>query len=101
MQRYEQFAEPIKVSQGTRRYSSIRYPKIELKTSDIYIVTRRGQRLDIIANQYYGDPRYWVILARSNKLYGGTIVTPPGIRLRIPYPLDPSEFNDVFSEAQF
>lgn len=101
MQRYEEFAEIINTDGGKRRYSSLFYPKIEQRSTDIWIITRRSDRLDLIADQYYGDPRYWVIIAKSNRLHNATIRPPIGIRLRIPYPLNPGDIETYFRDAQF
>lgn len=101
MQRYEEFTEKIVANKGRRRYATMYYPTFERRSSDIYIITKRSDRLDNLANQYYGDPRYWVILAKANKLHAGTIHPPLGFRLRIPYPLNSGEIEDKFREAQF
>jgi hypothetical protein len=47
VQRYEEFAEVIKASQGKRRYSTLRYPRFELRSSDIYLITKKTDRLDL------------------------------------------------------
>lgn len=101
MQRYKEFTEIITNPRtGKRRYSTLYYPNIERKTSDKYIVTKITDRLDLIAQAEYGDPRYWVILARVNKLYNGTIKPPVGTRLRIPFPLDSGTIEQYFKDAQ-
>lgn len=100
MQRYEEFCEIIKTDEGKRRYSSLYYPKFERKGSDHYIITKITDRLDLIANQYYGDVRYWVILAKANKLSAATIKPPVGFRLRIPYPLNSGDIETLFNEKQ-
>jgi len=101
MQRYEEFTDVITATQKKRRYSTLYYPNIERKTSDIFIVTKLSDRLDLIATDQYGDPRYWVIIAKANLLHAGTIRVPPGIRLRIPFPLDPGDATREFSRKQF
>jgi hypothetical protein len=101
MQRYEEFCDVIKVSQGKRRYSTLRYPRFELKSSDIYIISKRSDRLDLLAYQYYGDVRYWVIIAKANKLHNATLKIPVGTRLRIPFPLNNGDTQVLFSDAQF
>jgi len=101
MQRYQEFADVIKTADGKRRYESLYYPKFERKSSDIYIITKISDRLDLIANEYYGDVRYWVILARANKLAAATIKPPIGFRLRIPFPLNSGDVETLFNEKQF
>lgn len=101
MQRYNQFAEVIRTDEGTRRYSSLYYPIFERKTSDIYIITKASDRLDLLAYDYYGDSRYWVVLARSNKLNNATLKPPAGFRLRIPFPLNTGDVDELFKNSQF
>lgn len=98
MQRYEQVSDTLKTNSGTRKYSSLRYPKFEPKTTDIYIYSKRHMRLDLLAYKYYGDQTLWFILARVNKLGKGSLVTPPGLRIRIPYPISEQEIIDAFYE---
>lgn len=101
MQRYEEFCDVIKVSQGKRRYSTLYYPRFELKSTDIYLITKKTDRLDLLAYRYYGDVRYWTIIAKANKLHNATLRVPIGIRLRIPFPLELGEIREKFTEAQF
>ena len=101
MQRYEKYAEFIKATQGKRRYSTMYYPRPERKSTDIFIITRKNDRLDLIANEYYGDPRKWVILAKANKLHNGTIRVPAGTRLWIPFPYNSGEIDEDFENKQF
>ena len=64
-------------SNATTIYSSI--PKSD---SDIYVITQAGDRLDLLAQQYYGDVSLWWYIAKANKLTFMTI--PTGTSLRIP-----------------
>ena len=57
-------------------------PKVEKSISDIYIYTRFGDRLDLLANEYYGDRTKWVYLAAVNNLTNMNVT--PGTQLRIP-----------------
>lgn len=100
MQRYQEYTEIIKNDEGKRRYSTLYYPKFERKSTDKYIISKASDRLDLLAYQYYGDSRYWIILAKVNKLYNATLRIPIGTRLRIPFPLLKEEINEQFSEAQ-
>lgn len=100
MQRYEEFAEVIiDSSNNKRRYGTLYYPDFEQKSSDVYIITNIGHRLDLLAYQYYGDVRFWTVIARANKLHTATIRPPLGIRLRIPYPLNYDEIQTAFNDA--
>lgn len=99
MQRYEEFTDIIPTAEGKRRYSSLYYPKVPRKASDNWIITKSSDRLELLAFEYYGDTRYWVIIAKANKLFNATIRIPVGIRLRIP-DITRDEIEQLFIDAQ-
>ena len=66
------------------RYQISRYPVIPTSDADLFIISRQGDRLDLLAQQFYGDVRAWWILAEANQIGKGTLVVAPGIQLRIP-----------------
>lgn len=99
MKRYLKFSEIINVSQGKRRYSSLYYPNIPERDNDIYIISKRGDRVDLLSYQYYRDPRYWWIIQRENNLPAGTFVIPPGLRIRIPS-ISETEIERLMIETQ-
>ena len=53
---------------GKYIYDSSYYPKIDRKDTDIYIITKRGDRMDLLSHKYYGDSRYWWIIALANDI---------------------------------
>ena len=64
-------------------YYETSIPKYSAKTNaDVYVITEMGDRLDTLANQYYGDPMLWYLIADANNL--NLINVNPGTRLRIP-----------------
>ena len=71
---------------GDLYYRTTYYPEIEPQESDIYVETEFGDRLDLLANQFYGDVTlYWIISAANpNSLNFGSIYPPVGTQLRIP-----------------
>ena len=69
------------------KYKTTRYPKFPKQQSDLYIISREGDRLDLLANEFYKDPRYWWVLAEANKVGKGTMIVPAGLQLRIPFPI--------------
>ena len=69
---------------GTRYLNRIEYPVIPIQDSDITIVGVRGQRFDNLANQYYGNPKLWWIIARANNENKGSMYTKPGKEYTIP-----------------
>ena len=51
---------------------------------DLYIISEKGDRLDLLANKYYGDQTMWWIIATANNINDATFYVEPGIQLRIP-----------------
>ena len=51
---------------GTVYYRNTKYPEIPLSENDIYVLTDFGDRLDLLANQFYNDVTlYWIIAAAN------------------------------------
>lgn len=100
MQRYEEFSELIKTQLGKRRYATMYYPSFQKKSSDFYLITKSSDRLDLLAYQFYGDSRYWPIIAKANKLHNATLRIPEGIRIRIP-DVTRDEIESEFRNKQF
>ena len=82
--RYEKI-ELLKTELGKRYKKTIRYPKMEKESQDMYIISIQGDRLDNLAYKYYEDARLWWILGRANNLGKGDMEVPIGTQLRIPY----------------
>lgn len=59
-------------------------PNIPLRDDDIYVATETGDRLDTLANQFYGDSSLWWIIASANNLHGAIFAVADGTVLRIP-----------------
>ena len=82
MKRYE--TTPIKTDKsGIRVYSTTYYPDIPLDDSDEFISVIDGDRVDLVANRYYGDVSLWWVIAKANGIKGKAALT-PGDVLRIP-----------------
>ena len=85
MARYTSIPTPISSQNGPRRYSTVKYPEIPLDFSDVYVYTTRGDRYDILAVVYYGNPELWWVIAAANPQLGYDSLIPPyGSQLRIP-----------------
>ena len=71
---------------GDRYYRTVFYPEIGPSESDIYVETEFGDRLDLLANRFYGDVTlYWIIsISNPDVISLGSISPPPGTQLRIP-----------------
>ena len=71
---------------GTEYYRTVFYPEVEPSETDIYVQTEFGDRLDLLANQFYSDVSlYWIIaIANPNVVSLGSLTPPVGTQLRIP-----------------
>ena len=63
-------------------YRTTIFDKIPKTNNDIYVITQYGDRLDLLAYEYYGDVSLWWYIARANDL--NTMIVPENIQLRIP-----------------
>ena len=86
-----QYIKIIKNSIGKRYYTNNIYPQIPISGNDYYVITSVTDRLDLLANQFYGDSTGWAIIATANNLGQGTLNVEAGIQIRIP---DPSKYRD-------
>lgn len=68
---------------GKRVYSTTYYPEIPLSNSDKFINTTERVRLDILANNHYGDTTLWWVIAKANGIKGINVLK-VGTLLRIP-----------------
>lgn len=85
MGRYDKRNKIEKLKDGRIVYqSAFFYQKIPKFGNDIYIVTQEGDRLDTIANQFYGDSSLWYIIARANNIHDPSFAVADGTTLRIP-----------------
>ena len=89
--RYEHTnAKSVKIPRGLNRRSMYRmdgnystvYSTIPETDNDLYVISQAGDRLDILANQFYGDVTLWWYIAKANNLTFMTL--PVGTKLRIP-----------------
>ena len=58
------------------------YSSIPETDNDIWVITQPGDRFDLLAHQFYGDPNLWWYIAKANNLTFMSI--PHGTSLRIP-----------------
>ena len=90
--RYEEV--PNKIDENGRRVvRATLYPPIPRKDTDIYVHTTPGDRLDLLAYQYYGNVNMWWLIAEANAVGKGTFTITPGTLLRIP-----KQYEDVLME---
>lgn len=77
---------PIEKQQvtGSEYYTNNVYPDVAPTEEDDYVITVLGDRLDLLANDFYGDPTLWWVIASANALSGDSLYPEPGTQLRIP-----------------
>lgn len=74
-----------KVNQvGSQYYVNNIYPDIPVTNTDQYVITVLGDRMDLLAQDIYGDASLWWIISSANNLPGDSLVPPIGQQLRIP-----------------
>ena len=84
MSRYENTKLVEKIKNNTKVISKTTtiYSSIPESDDDMYIITQYGDRLDLLANTYYGDSTLWWYIAKANNL--SLMTLPVGTSLRIP-----------------
>ena len=83
--------QEVKINNNKKRYFKyVKYPEIPVDISDVYIITKIGERLDLLAYQYYRDSDLWwvIIKANPNKLRRDSFFMPVGIQIRIPIDIE-------------
>jgi len=95
MSRYKDI--PINSINGKRYYITSYYPPIPLSPNDVYAITDFGDRLDILANQFYGDSSlYWIIAgANPDSIQPDSLSVRGGIQIRIP-----TNINDIITRYE-
>lgn len=85
-----------KDSLGKRYIKSPIYPLIPETLDDIYVETEYGDRVDILAHQFYNDPSLWWIITTANpgKLRRDSYMCKGGLQIRIP--LNPNPIIEEF-----
>ena len=81
MDRYRN-TEKRKTENGKLVYRSTLFENVPTSDDDVYVITQYGDRLDLLAFQFYGDVTLWWYIARANNLF--SINLPENIQLRIP-----------------
>jgi len=82
------FIKQVKGTNNKRTFKYIKYPKIPLSINDIYATTLVGDRLDLIANQFYKDVDLWWVITTANPsvIRRDSFNLKPGLQIRIPSP---------------
>ena len=80
--RYEDI-QTQKTLSGKVAYLPTIYPSVTLSNEDYYIIAREQDRMDLLANDFYGDPSLWWVIAMANDIEGDSMFPPLGFQLRI------------------
>ena len=75
-----------KTQENVRYYKQIRYPEIPLNVNDLYVTTTVGDRLDLLADQFYKNTELWWVIAMANMdlVKRDSFALKPGLEIRIP-----------------
>lgn len=82
--RYQSIQVKKNSQRGSEFYSNNIYPDIPLSNNDNYIIAVLGDRLDLVALDFYGDTSFWWVIASANALPGDSLYIEPGMQIRIP-----------------
>lgn len=69
---------------GTQYYTNNVYPEIPVSEQDDYVIAVLGDRMDLLAFDFYGDVSLWWVIASANSLSGDSLYLEPGMQIRIP-----------------
>ena len=80
--------EYIKLKRTLNRkyYNTIKYPEIPNSYNDLYVSTVIGDRLDLLAHQYYKDVDLWWVITTANPdiIRRDSFTLGEGLEIRIP-----------------
>ena len=85
--RERNYYSKLKMDKNRGRFlNPLKYPSIPLSINDAYVITVVGDRLDLIADQFYRDLRLWWIIAQANpdKVRRDSYSISAGLEIRIP-----------------
>ena len=79
-----------------RYFVPLKYPEIPLSADDLYVITTTGDRLDLLAYDYYGDEELWWVISRANPdvTRRDSFFIKSGEQIRIPS--NPSQYVNTF-----
>ena len=69
-------------SRGKGKYLTTIYYVAPKSNNDVLVMSQDGDRFDLLATEYYGDPSLWWYIAKANNMKFNNI--PVGTVLRIP-----------------
>lgn len=82
--RYENIKITKNSQMGNQFYRNNIYPEIPVSENDTYAIAVLGDRMDLLAFDFYGDTSFWWVIASANSLKGDSLYLEPGMQIRIP-----------------
>ncbi len=64
------------------KYATTLYQDVDERDDDLHVISQEGDRLDLLAQQFYNDRDLWWFIGRVNNV--STMNIPAGTQLRIP-----------------
>jgi|TARA_B100000085_G_scaffold280003_1_gene304229 hypothetical protein len=94
-----QFINKTKYDQAPAYIQQL-YPSVVLASNDYYIDVSINDRLDLLAQDFYGDSKLWWVIAMANDLPGDSLFPPVGFQIRVPSDLGVAleEYQEVNNE---
>jgi hypothetical protein len=83
-------------AKGVEYYLNNIYPEIPLSENDNYIISTLGDRLDLLALDFYSDTSFWWVIASANALSGDSLYIEPGLQIRIP-----NDITSIINEYKY
>ena len=82
------FIQKVRGTNNKRTFKYIKYPAIPLSVDDIYATTLIGDRLDLIADQFYNNVDLWWVITTANPdvIRKDSFSLKSGLQIRIPSP---------------
>ena len=82
--RYQNIQQTKFNDTGSVYYLNNIYPDIPFSDTDSYVIATMGDRLDLLAFDFYGDSSLYWVIASANSISGDSLYPDPGMQLRIP-----------------
>lgn len=90
------FTKTKKRLDGVQQYTSLNLPSFSETSDDIVINVSRGTRLDMLAQQFFGDATLWWVIAMYNNIGDASLY----LRDDISYLRIPNDIQQVFNEIK-
>ncbi len=72
------------------------YPQIPESTDDIYLTSVSGDRFDVLAQEFYGNSKYWWVIASNDPTLDPSLFTKQPLHLNS-QPDSTSQLNCTFT----